>query len=240
MKPVRIGCAGWSYPHWRDPVYAGAPQSRWLSTYAEEFGTVEVNSTFYRLPSEKGATTWNEQTPDGFMFSVKASRYLTHVKRLKGIARGIPRFYAPLKQLDKAGKLGPTLWQLPETFQRDDEVLANALSKLPARRHCFEFRHASWFVSEVYELLRDHGVALVVGDDPERKFQTHELTADWTYVRFHRGTRGRGGNYSRAELEGWAKRIAGWRRQVEVFAYFNNDWDALAVSNARLLRSLLD
>ena len=131
------------------------------------------------------------------------------------------------------------LWQLPESFHRDDDRLAGALDALPAGRHCFEFRHESWFAPEVYALLRDRGAALVIGDMPERPFQTHEMTADWTFVRFHHGARGRRGNYSESELETWAERIAGWRERVEVYAYFNNDWEGFAVRNGLWLRRRL-
>ena len=184
--------------------------------------------------------TWAEQTPPGFVFAVKVSRFLTHMKRLTDMGQGVSRFYERIEPLAEAGKLGPVLWQLPERFHRDDERLAFALERLPGGRHCFEFRHPSWFSPEVYAMLREHGVALVIQDHPERPFQAHELTADWTFVRFHYGHRGRRGNYSRAELDAWAARIAGWRRRVEVFAYFNNDWEAFAVRNARYLRGLLE
>jgi uncharacterized protein YecE (DUF72 family) len=239
-RPVHIGCSGWAYPHWRERLYPeGLPQRCWLSHYAEHYDTVEVNSTFYRLASPAGVEAWVEQSPPGFVFAVKASRYLTHVKRLKLADRYVNRFYEPLEALTESDKLGPTLWQLPENFQRDDERLSGALATLPRGRHAFEFRHPSWFASEVYGLLRDHGVALVIGDDPSRPFQTHERTADWTYIRFHRGNRGRGGNYSGAEIETWARRIAQWRRQTEVYAYFNNDWEGYALRNAdRLKKSL--
>jgi uncharacterized protein YecE (DUF72 family) len=131
------------------------------------------------------------------------------------------------------------LWQLPGSFRRDDERLAAALAALPPGRHCFEFRHESWFVPEVSALLRAHGVALVIGDHPTRPFQTHELTTDWTFVRFHAGARGRRGNYAPSELEAWAERIDAWRERVEVFAYFNNDWEGFAVRNGQRLRDLL-
>jgi uncharacterized protein YecE (DUF72 family) len=218
-------------------VYAeGLAQRRWLARYAELFNTVEVNSTFYRLASPAAVENWVEQTPDDFVFSVKASRYLTHVKRLSNLETGIKRFYAPLKAMTDAGKLGPVLWQLPENFHRNDDRLAAALAALPDGRHCFEFRHPSWFCEEVYALLRERGVALVIGNDPERPFQTHERTADWTFVRFHRGNRGRKGNYARSEIDSWARRIAQWRRRTEVFAYFNNDWEGYAPANAKLLK----
>jgi uncharacterized protein YecE (DUF72 family) len=240
LKPVHIGCSGWNYGDWRERFYPkGVPASRWLEHYARVFDTVEVNSTFYRLASKAAVERWLEQTPPGFVFSMKASRYLTHIRRLRDMRRGVRRFYAPLTPLTRSGRLGPVLWQLPETFRRDDEALAKAVRGLPEGRHCFEFRHPSWFDGDVLELLREHGVALVIGDHPERPFQLHEMTAGWTFIRFHYGSRGRGGNYSQAELETWKRRIAAWRSKVEVFAYFNNDWNGYAPRNARWLATRL-
>jgi uncharacterized protein YecE (DUF72 family) len=238
-KPVHIGCAGWNYRDWKEPVYGGLPASRWLERYGELFATVEVNATFYRLPSQEAVTAWVEQTPKNFVFAVKASRYLTHVKRLKWERGRGNRLYEAVEPLRSAGKLGPMLWQLAESFHRDDERLAGALDDLPPGRHAFEFRHPSWFTDDVYALLRDHGAALVIGDDPERPFQAREMTADWTYIRFHRGSRGRRGNYSDAEIDTWARRIAAWRSRTEVFAYFNNDWEAFGPRNARQLAERL-
>lgn len=240
MKPVRIGCSGWNYPHWRERVYPkGLPPRRWLGHYATLFDTVEVNNTFYRLPARSAVAGWVEETPPGFVFAVKASRFLTHMKRLTDMERGVERFYERIEPLVASPKMGPVLWQLPERFHRDDERLAYALGRLPPGRHCFEFRHPSWFAPEVYALLGERDVALVVGDTPERPFQERELTAGWTFLRFHHGRRGRNGNYSDRELEEWAGRIEDWRRHVEVFAYFNNDWEGYAVKNALKLRALL-
>ncbi len=239
-KPVHIGCSGWNYRDWRGAIYPeGLPARRWLERYAELFDTVEVNNTFYRLPSQHAVEGWIEQTPPRFVISVKASRYLTHVKRLRETRKGAGRYFEAIKPLVDSPKLGPVLWQLPANFKRDDERLAAALVELPKARHCFEFRHPSWFVPEVYELLRRHKVALVIGDDPERPFQARELTADWTYIRFHRGSRGRRGNYSERELKQWKRRIASWRSRVEVFAYFNNDWETFAPRNALWLAERL-
>jgi len=162
-----------------------------------------VNNTFYRLPTLSAVEGWAEQSPRGFLFTVKASRYLTHIKRLTDLDQGVRRYYERIQPLIDAKKLGPVLWQLPGNFQRDDERLAGALRALPKGRHCFEFRHPSWFDEEVYELLRRKRVALVIGDHPERPFQSYELTASWTLVRFHYGHRGRDGNYSARELEEW-------------------------------------
>jgi uncharacterized protein YecE (DUF72 family) len=240
MKPVRIGCSGWNYKDWREAFYPkGVPQSRWLEYYASEFDTVEVNATFYRLPTRETVANWVEQTPDGFQFAIKASRYLTHVKRLRELPKGIGRFSERLEPLLETPKMGPVLWQLPPGFKRDDDRLAEALEALPRWRHAFEFREPSWFAPDVYAALREHGVALVIGDHPKWPFQARELTADWTFVRLHYGNRGRRGNYSEAELETWKRRIAAWRRKAEVLVYFNNDWEAFAVRNARWLRDRL-
>jgi uncharacterized protein YecE (DUF72 family) len=240
MEPVRVGCSGWNYRDWRGLVYPeGLPTSRWLEHYATLFETVEVNSTFYRLASRDAVARWLQQTPDDFVFALKASRYLTHIKRLANLEQGVRRYYERIEPLVGTPKMGPVLWQLPETFHRDDDRLGAALESLPPGRHCFEFRHRSWFVPEVYELLRARGAALVIGDAPERPFQTYEMTAGWTFVRFHRGARGRRGNYSESELEEWARRIDDWRASVEVYAYFNNDWEGFAVRNGLWLRRRL-
>jgi uncharacterized protein YecE (DUF72 family) len=235
VKAVRVGCSGWNYKHFREVVYPkGMPPSRWLEHYATIFDTVEVNSTFYRLPKRDSVARWVEETPPDFVFSVKASRFLTHIKRLADLGQGLKHFYERIEPLIDSPKLGPVLWQLPESFHRNDERLADALARVPPGRHCFEFRHPSWFVEDVYGLLREHGAALVIGDHPSRPFQTHELTAEWTFVRFH-GSHGLGGDYTEAELETWKRRIASWRSRVEVFAYFNNDW-ALALSRENFER----
>ncbi|MBV9474416.1 MAG: DUF72 domain-containing protein [Solirubrobacterales bacterium] len=236
MKPVRVGCSGWMYDDWRGRFYPERqPKRRWLELYAAQFDTVEVNSTFYRLARREAVAGWVQQTPPEFTFAVKASRYLTHIRRLAGIAEGIERFYEPLAPLLEADRLGPVLWQLPENFHRDDERLAGWLELLPEGMHTIEFRHPSWFAPEVLDTLRRHRVALTIGDHPERPFQTHEATADWRFVRFHYGARGRAGNYSASEIETWARRIAAWRHDHQVFAYYNNDWQGFAPANARML-----
>jgi uncharacterized protein YecE (DUF72 family) len=241
MKPVHIGCSGWNYKDWRGTVYPqGMPASRWLEHYATLFDTVEVNATFYRLPSRDAVAHWVEATPAGFTFAIKASRYLTHIKRLRELPERLPLLTERLEPLIATPKMGPLLWQLPESFRRDDERLAEALEALPrALRHCFEFRHRSWFTDDVYELLRRHDVALVIGDHPKWPHQARERTTDWTYVRLHYGSRGRRGNYSAAELETWKRRIAAWRRDTEAFVYANNDWESFAVRNAIWLRDRL-
>ena len=174
MKPVRVGCSGWAYHDWRGVLYPeGMPQRQWLSRYAEEFGTVEINNTFYRLPSLDAVEGWVAETPTDFRFAVKASRYLTHIKRLRNAEIYVDRFLERIEPLTSSGKLGVVLWQLPPNFKRDDERLDAALTAIRARapgRHCFEFRNESWFAPDVYALLRAHRSALVVSDDPEFPF----------------------------------------------------------------------
>jgi uncharacterized protein YecE (DUF72 family) len=240
VKTARIGCSGWAYDDWRGRLYpAREPRRRWLELYAERFDTVEVNNTFYRLPKVEAVKAWVEQTPAQFSFAVKASRYLTHIRRLTDTAEGVRRFYERIEPLQSSGKLGPVLWQLPENFHRDDERLSAWLDALPEGRHTIEFRHPSWFVPPVLRALREHHVALTIGDHPDRPFQSHAATASWRFVRFHFGARGRNGNYSQTELDTWVRRIAAWRRSTEVYAYFNNDWSGYAPANALYLKRRL-
>ena len=237
-----VGCSGWNYDSWRHGVFypERCPARRWLQFYARHFDSVEVNATFYRLPTVKAVQGWVEQTPDDFVFAVKMSRYVTHVKRLRELPPSLELFYSRIAPLVESGKLGPMLWQLPPTFRRNDERLAEALTLLPAGEHAFEFRHRSWFVPDVTELLRAHGVALVIADRPEiHSFQSHELTTGWAFVRFHSGSRGRRGNYSETELKEWADRIRSWP-VTHSYIYFNNDWEGFAPRNASQLRRLLE
>jgi uncharacterized protein YecE (DUF72 family) len=233
---IRIGCSGWNYAHWRHGVFypPRLAARNWLRFYAQHFDTVEINTTFYRLPKAAAVARWVDETPDDFLFAVKVSRYITHVKRLNDVAPNLALLYERIAPLIASSKLGPLLWQLPPTYKRDDERLARALEAFPPeQRHAVEFRHESWFAPEVMALLRELKVALVIGDRPQvHAFQTHELTADFTFVRFHAGTRGRNGNYSHRELGVWVRRLREWSRQADVYAYFNNDWEGYAIENA--------
>jgi uncharacterized protein YecE (DUF72 family) len=214
------------------------PQREWLAHYASRFDTVEINNTFYRLPSEAAVNGWVEQTPKNFRFAVKASRYITHIKRFNNPEKYVERFLESVKPLTEARKLEAILWQLPPSFKRDDERLDAALTAIRARapgRHVVELRHPSWFTPDVYALLGSHKVALAIADDPQFPFVKRELTTSWTYVRMHRGGRGSGG-YTRAELQTWRRRIAAWRAKVDVLAYFNNTTESFAVEDARTLR----
>jgi uncharacterized protein YecE (DUF72 family) len=233
-----VGCSGWNYASWRHGVFypERCPARLWLEFYAQHFDTVEVNATFYRLPTVKAVQGWVDQTPDDFVFTIKMSRYVTHIKRLRDLGSGLDRFYERIEPLTRSPKLGAVLWQLPPTFARDDERLAAALERLPPGRHAWEFRHESWFADEVFELLRAHDVALVLADDARRRLGRYVPTADWAFVRFHYGSRGRRGNYAESELREWSARIRGLG--VPAFVYFNNDWEGFAPRNAVRFREL--
>jgi uncharacterized protein YecE (DUF72 family) len=246
VHAIRIGCSGWNYADWRGRVYPkGVPARRWLEHYATLFDTVEVNSTFYRLARPEAVAGWVRDTPADFAFAVKASQYLTHMKRLRDMREGIGRFFDAIRPLAESPKLGPVLWQLPERMQRDEDLLARALDDIlavsPPARHCFEFRHPSWFTEPVLDMLRWHGVALAIGDHPRRPWQPWTLTTDFGFVRLHYGHRGRRGNYSDSELAELADRLVGLAAGAggPIYVYFNNDWEAFAVRNAQRLRSLV-
>ncbi|MEP6642470.1 MAG: DUF72 domain-containing protein [Gaiellales bacterium] len=237
---IRIGCAGWNYRQWKPEVYGGAPQREWLRLYAERFPTVEVNSSFYRLPLESTVRTWADQTPDGFLFAVKVGRYLTHIKRLAAPKSGTFTLLERLAPIVEAGKLGPLLWQLPPNFKRDDERLATAMKRFPHDfQNAVEFRHPSWFCEPVMEAMRAAGVGLAIGDHPDRAFQTYEWTAGWTYLRLNHGAAGPDERYTPAELECWAERISGWRDRGDVYVYMNSDEDLFAVRDGEALEGLL-
>ena len=241
---VRIGCSGWQYQSWREVFYPPrTAQPRWLSHYASVFDTVEVNSTFYRLAKREAVARWVTQVPPGFLFTIKSSQYLTHMKRLLDMEQGVERLYEPLQPLVEAGRLGPVLWQLPPNFRRDDERLdawLDALRRFGPLRHAVEFRHESWFDPAVYGILHAHGAGFVIGDDPRRVDWPQVVTAEWSFVRFHFGRRGRRGNYAESELREWAARVRDLATHGDVLAYFNNDWEGFAVANGKRLRSLLD
>jgi uncharacterized protein YecE (DUF72 family) len=234
---IRIGCSGWSYRHWRGKLYPHDGSTRdWLDRYAAVFDTVEVNATFYRLPAVRTVEGWTARVPSGFTFAVKASRYLTHVKRLREVGDGLALLASRLEPMRRRGVLGPILWQLPPTLVRDDERLAAFVAGLPPGRHAFEPRHATWFTDEVYALLRARHVALVVAHRSPEPPTPWVATADWIYLRLHNGGGARG-RYTTRELESWAERVTDWRG--DVYVYFNNDWEGFAVDNARALARMV-
>lgn len=234
---IRIGCSGWSYEHWRGVLYAEKGSQRdWLERYARTFDTVELNASFYRLPSRDTVAGWAQRVPPGFCFAVKASRYLTHVRRLHEPGPGIALLEERLAPLAATGARGPVLWQLPPDFRRDDARLLGLLEQLPRGRHAIEFRNETWFADDVYELLRRHRVALVVAHRSPDGATPWVDTAGWWYLRLHHGSGARG-RYPVRQLERWAERIGG--AEADVYCYFNNDWEGFAVENARALARML-
>lgn len=237
---LRIGTSGWVYPHWRERFYPLAlAQSRWLDYYAHHFDTVEINRSFYRLPSPEASAAWAAGTPEGFCFAVKASRYLTHMKKLKDAAEPLARFEAAIAPL--AGKRGPLLYQLPPRWRFDADRLAQFLACLPPEeRHVLEFRDPSWFNPDAYRLLGRHGVALCVVSFPGVPV-VWEATAPFTYVRLHGADVAYDYRYDDAELAYWAAGIRGMCDQgLDAYVYFDNDAHAYAVENAMTLRGMLE
>jgi len=234
-----IGTSGWVYRHWRGIFYPeGLAQAKWLEFYNQHFTTVELNNSFYHLPSEKAFAAWRERSSEGFVYAVKVSRLITHLKKLRNVEEALENFLSRAQILGE--KLGPLLYQLPPNMPRNDRVLEAFLQLLPPGLcHVFEFRHESWFDEEVFALLRQHQIGFCVYDMPE--FTTPIVaTANFAYIRFHGSGELYGSCYSDAELEEWAKRIAELGQDLtSVYIYFNNDAEAFAVSNAKTLAGLL-
>jgi len=235
-----IGTSGWHYDHWRDRFYPEKLiNAKWLEFYASHFTTVELNTSFYRLPSEATFATWHDSSPANFTFAVKVSRFITHIKRLRNTEEPIDNFVGRAKILEE--KLGPLLYQLPPNMHRNDEVLEAFLSTLPqGMKHVFEFRHESWLEEKVFEILRKFNVGLCIFDMPSFSCPL-VATADFAYVRFHGSTGLYSSCYTDEELADWAKRLANLAANLKaVYIYFNNDAEAFAVRNAITLRAYLE
>lgn len=241
MANVRIGTSGWNYEGWKGRFYPRKfSSSRFLQFYAQQFATVEVNYSFYRLPSVSTYEKWCDEVPENFIFALKVSRFITHVKRLEGVEQAWRAFVDNALTLGE--KLGPLLLQFPESFHRNDERLATFLSSAqeaaPAKaalRLALEFRHQSWFEETVYELLRKHKAALCIADSPAYP-RKNVVTADFAYIRYHGRTELFASSYSDTELNMEARLIREFLKgDIDVYAYFNNDVKAHAIYNARTL-----
>jgi uncharacterized protein YecE (DUF72 family) len=233
---IRIGCSGWQYQHWRDEFYpAELPQSRWFAHYVLSFDTVEINNSFYRLPEAGTFAKWRDQAPRRFLYAVKASRFLTHMKKLKDPEEPIARFFDCAKHL--GSHLGPVLYQLPPHWPIDLPRFEHFLAALPRGvRHTVEFRETSWYDERVYELLRRYKVAMCL-HDMDGSASERILVGPFVYVRFHHGTKKYGGRYSDARLDDWAEWLSAHAGEgLDVFAYFNNDAGGHAPRDAVRLR----
>jgi len=235
---LHVGTSGWSYSGWRGLFYPeDLTPSEWLLFYSQHFSTVEINMTFYRFPRPETLERWAELTPDGFTFSLKANRRITHMKRLREVRADLRYMYILAQSLGK--KLGCLLFQLPPSLRLDLPLLEDFLSQLETRfRNVIEFRHPSWYTESVYDLLRQKKVIFCIVSSRQVPSETI-VTAPVAYVRFHGLTAGYRYFYPDSELEVWASNLS--QLQVnECFIYFNNDYQAHAVQNARKLRSLLE
>jgi uncharacterized protein YecE (DUF72 family) len=236
---MRVGTSGWYYDHWKEVFYpAGLVKGKWFEHYAQHFDTVEVNNTFYHLPKEQTIQRWHEIAPKGFLYAVKANRYITHIKKLKDTSEPLERFFERVNLLK--GRLGPVLYQLPPGLHKDLDLLGHFIKLLPKRKTAvFEFRHKSWYENDTFELLRKLGVAFCIHDMPGNE-SPREITGDAIYIRFH-GTAGRyAGNYSQSALQNWATWLKDQAKSARaIYAYFNNDIHGHAIKNAKQLREQL-
>jgi uncharacterized protein YecE (DUF72 family) len=240
----RVGCSGWNYKDWRGRFYPNdLPVRGWLEYYAARFDTVEANSTFYRLPERATFAAWSARVPKSFVMAVKASRFLTHMKRLRDPEEPLARLLSRAEALGT--HLGPVLYQLPPDFTLDLPRLDVFLRALPRSwsgkrlRHVLEFRHPSWYVRDLFELLDRRGIALCLHDKAGSSV-AEPFVGPFVYVRFHGASGEYHGSYSSRHLDTWARRLAEQTRDGRaVFAYFNNDPQAVAVSNALALRAAM-
>ncbi|HSB05196.1 MAG TPA: DUF72 domain-containing protein [Thermodesulfobacteriota bacterium] len=242
---IRIGTSGYNYPHWWDGIFypADLPQRKWLEFYAEHFDTVELNVSFYRLPTKESFQNWYKRTPNKFSFGLKGSRFITHIKRLKECREPLSLLMEHASSLKE--KLGVVLWQLPPRFRFQKErleefcVLLSTLPRSKSIRHAFEFRDESWFCREATQILEEFNFALCIAHGSGLP-SMEAVTSDLIYLRLHGGETLYGSNYSDQELKEWAAKIEGWKKKGKTaFVYFNNDAYGFAIKNALTLKKLI-
>jgi uncharacterized protein YecE (DUF72 family) len=234
---IHIGTSGWNYKHWKDLFYPpGTKDKDQFAYYCRKFSTVELNNSFYMLPSAANFTSWRKKSPENFIFSVKANRYITHMKKLKPDAGSRHKFFSHAGKLN--GKLGPVLFQLPPKWQINAERLADFLHTLPKEHlYTFEFRDHSWYEEEVYELLRRYNCAFCIYE-LNRHQSPMEETADFIYIRLHGPGKKYQGSYSDKVLKEWADRCKRWQKKgKDVYLYFDNDQKGYAAFNAEKLNT---
>jgi uncharacterized protein YecE (DUF72 family) len=237
---TRVGCSGWEYKHWRGDFYpAEIPKTRWFEHYAAHFDTVEINNSFYRLPEKETFARWGQRAPMRFLYAVKASRFLTHMKKLKDPEEPVERLFHRMRALGK--HLGPVLYQLPPNFKLDRGRLEHFLQTIPKDvPQVLEFRDPTWYADEVSALLEKYRVARCL-HDMKGSATGHERVGPFVYVRFHGATGTYTGDYPDDRLDRWAEWLDQQRKAgVDVYAYFNNDVGGYAPRNAVTLRRLLE
>jgi len=238
-KMIHIGTSGWNYNHWKGVFYPDKISSdEMLSYYITQFNTLEINGTFYRLPSPKTLKHWKNTVPDHFIFSVKASRYITHMKKLNDPAESIKKFFDRVPLLGK--KLGPILFQLPPHWHKNTGRLKTFIEALPDEYpYTFEFRDETWFDEDILKLLSEKNAAFCIYELGGKESPIH-ITSDFIYIRLHGPGEKYQGNYTKKQLESWAVKFKSWVDQgKEIYCYFDNDYEGRAPQNARLLIDLL-
>ncbi|UCE47446.1 MAG: DUF72 domain-containing protein [Phycisphaerales bacterium] len=236
---IRIGTSGWYYDHWKEVFYpTDLSKSKWLEYYAQQFDTVEINNSFYHLPKEQTIRKWQGIAPDGFLYAVKANRFITHIKKLKDVAQPLERFLERVRVL--GNRFGAVLYQLPPSLHKDLDLLGGFLKLLPGKPPAvFEFRHESWYSDDTFRLLTESNAAFCIHDMPGKE-SPRVVTAETVYIRFH-GTTGRyAGSYPKSALQKWAAWIEKHAKDAHsIYAYFNNDIHGHAIKNAQQLKELV-
>lgn len=236
---IWIGTSGWVYKHWAENFYPeDLKKADEFAFYATQFPTVEINATFYRLPTTNMVKGWREKAPGNFLFAVKGSRYLTHIKRLKDVGAGLGKYFRRITPLKE--HLGPILWQLPPNFHKDLPRLEKFLKKVPKEfQHAVEFRHPSWIDDETFSILRKFNAASVWLSSQAMPVD-FTVTADFIYLRFHGLKNGAAHDYTETELKPWANELLkNARKGISAFVYFNNDWNTRAPLNAKTLMKMI-
>jgi uncharacterized protein YecE (DUF72 family) len=237
---IRIGCSGWQYRHWRGDLYPRElPQDRWFEFYAERFDSVELNNSFHRLPEADVFAAWARRSPPGFLMAVKASRYLTHLRRLREPREALDRLWTRATRL--GDRLGPMLYQLPPRWKRDAERLAGFADEVPAGRlQAVELRDPDWYHPDTYAALQRGRLALCLHDMPGSESPRQRI-GPFAYVRFHGDGQKYAGGYSGQALSAWADRLVAWASEgVACYAYFNNDIGGHAFRDAVRLRDMVE
>ena len=239
MNPqIYIGTSGWNYNHWKELFYpADCPKTKWLEFYAKHFRSVELNASFYRLPKPQTFENWRKRTPDNFLWSVKASRYITHIKRIKDVTEPLERFFSSVELLKE--KLGPILFQLPPNLTFDETILHHFCQKLKANHlYALEVRHPSWaHEKKAIDMLKDNNIALCISDTAGRYPYIEEDTATFIYIRLHGSKKLYSSDYSEEELQTYAGKIRDWSK--DTYLYFDNDYSGYAIKNAKRMKEVL-
>lgn len=237
IPQIYIGTSGFSYNHWKENFYPKDLNPKdWLNYYSNVFSTVELNTTFYHLPLISTVKKWHSQVGDNFLFSVKASRYITHQKKLHDCQESVRIFYQKIQELQN--KKGPILFQLPPSFKMNKDRLEEFIKNLKKPHlHVFEFRNDTWFIDEIYEILKKNQIALCI-TDLNGKISPEEVTADFTYIRLHGPKKAYKGSYG-PQLKEWKQKIEKWSSKASVYCYFDNDEKGYAIQDARTLKEMI-